>query len=165
MLNRALARAGRIGTVSYSTADAREQVLDELANAAEHLGTAVARLGEAYELVDEQTADRLEEQLFRPLQAAYGLARRTHAEFSARYEISGRELGQPSPGLPAGPREEIERAADEVRTADETIAALQDSMLPVEVGDTELRAGLSRTRELVAPLPALAREMVRTLGR
>jgi hypothetical protein len=151
--------------VSYSTADAREQVLDELANATEHLGTAVARLGEAYELVDEQTADRLEEQLFRPLQVAYGVARRTHAEFSARYEINGRELGQPSPGLPAGPREEIERAADEVRTADETIVALQDSMLPVEVGDTELRAGLSRTRELIAPLPALTREIVRTLGR
>ena len=45
------------------------------------------------------------------------------------------------------------------------IGELQDSLLPVEVGDTELRAGLSRTRELIAPLPAAAREMVRTLGR
>lgn len=151
--------------MSYSTADAREQVLDELASAIEHLGTAVARLGEAYELMDEQTADRLEEQLFRPLQAAYGAARRTQAEFAARYGLGGRELGQPSPGLPTGPRQEIDRAADEIRTADETIAALQDSMLPVEVGDTELRAGLSRTRELIDPLPARAREIVRTLGR
>jgi hypothetical protein len=151
--------------MSYSTADGREQVLDELASATEHLGRAVARLGEAYELVDEQTADRLEEQLFRPLQSAYGTARRTRAEFSARYAIATRELEQPSPGLPAGPREEIDRAADEIRTADETIAELQDSMLPVEVGDMELRAGLSRTRELIAPLPALAREIVRTLGR
>ena len=151
--------------MSYKAADARQQILDDLASAAEHLGTAVARLGEAYELLDEQTADRLEERLFRPLQAAYGLARRTHAEFSARYQIATRELGQPSRGLPAGPREEIERAADEIRTADEMISELQDSMLPVEVGDVELRAGLSRTRELIAPLPVQARELVRTLGR
>jgi hypothetical protein len=151
--------------MSYSTADGRREILDQLASAAEHLGTAVARLGEAYELLDEQTADRLEEQLFRPLGAAYGLARRTHGEFSARYGIAAGELGEPSPGLPAGPREEIDRAADEIRTADETISELQDSMLPVEVGDTELRAGLSRTRELIAPLPGLSREIVRTLGR
>jgi hypothetical protein len=151
--------------MSYSTADGRGQVLDELASASEHLGRAVARLGEAYELLDEQTADRLEAQLFRPLQAAYGTARRTHSEFSARYAIATRELPQPSPGLPASAREEIERAADEIRTADETIAELQDSMLPVEVGDTELRAGLSRTRELITPLPGAAREIVRTLGR
>ena len=151
--------------MSYKAADARQQILDDLASAAEHLGTAVARLGEAYELLDEQTADRLEARLFRPLQAAYGLARRTHAEFAARYQIATRELGQQSRSLPAGPREEIERAADEIRTADEMISELQDSMLPVEVGDVELRAGLSRTRELIAPLPVQARELVRTLGR
>ncbi len=151
--------------MSYSTADAREQVLDELASATEHLGTAVARLGEAYEEMEEHSADRLEEELFRPLQAAYGVAMRTHTEFSARYDISARELEESSPGLPAGAREEIERAADEIRTADETIAKLQDSMLPVEVGDQQLRAGLSRARELIAPLPARAHELVRTLGR
>jgi hypothetical protein len=151
--------------MSYSTADAREQVLDELAGAAEHLGTAVARLGEAYEEMDEHAADRLEQELFRPLRAAYGVARRTHAEFSARYGVSARALEESSPGLPAGPREEIERAAEEIRTADETISNLQDSMLPVEVGDQELRAGLTRTRELIAPLPARARDLVRTLGR
>ncbi len=151
--------------MSYSTADAREQVLDELAGAAEHLGTAVARLGEAYEEMDEQSADRLEQELFRPLRAAYGVARRTHAEFSARYEISARPLEESSPGLPAGAREEIERAAEDIRTADETISQLQDSMLPVEVGDQQLRAGLTRVRELIAPLPARSRDLMRTLGR
>ncbi len=151
--------------MSYSTADAREQVLDELASAAEHLGTAVSRLGEAYEEMDEQSADQLEQELFRPLQAAYGAARRAHAEFSARYGISARPPEESSPGLPAGPRDEIERAAEEIRTADETISQLQDSMLPVEVGDQELRAGLTRVRELIAPLPARSRELLRTLGR
>jgi hypothetical protein len=38
-------------------------------------------------------------------------------------------------------------------------------MLPVEVGDQQLREGLSATRSTLAPLPARARELVRTLGR
>jgi hypothetical protein len=151
--------------MSYRTSDAREQVLDELASATEHLGRAVARLGEAYEEIDEHAADRLEEELFRPLQGAYGVARRTHTEFSARYGISARTPEESSAGLPAGPKEEIERAANEILAADETISKLQDSMLPVEVGDQQLREGLSRARELIAPLPARARELVRTLGR
>jgi hypothetical protein len=151
--------------VSYTSADGRQQILDELATAAEHLGIAVARLGEAYEALDEQTADRLEAELFRPLQAAYGAARRTHSEFATRYGAPGREFAQPSPGLPASPREELDRSSDEIRTADETIATLQDSMLPVEVGDPELRAGLSRVRELIGPIPARARDLIRVLGR
>jgi hypothetical protein len=49
--------------------------------------------------------------------------------------------------------------------ADHTIAELQDSMMPVEVGDTELRAGLSDTRSLIAELPARGRRLLRALGR
>ena len=49
--------------------------------------------------------------------------------------------------------------------ADQTIAGLQDSMLPVEVGDTELRAGLSQAREALAAIPLGARDIVRTVGR
>ncbi|HEY2771800.1 MAG TPA: hypothetical protein VGI87_14590 [Solirubrobacteraceae bacterium] len=151
--------------MSYTSADGRQQILDELATATEHLGVAVARLGEAYEALDEPTADRLEAELFRPLQAAYGTAQRTHSEFAARYGAPPRSFGQSSPGLPAAPREELDRSSEEIRTADETIATLQDSMLPVEVGDPELRAGLSRVRELIGPLPDRARGIVRVLGR
>ena len=49
--------------------------------------------------------------------------------------------------------------------ADRTLAQLQDSMRPVEVGDAELRAGLSEVRRLVAPWPHAANELVRGLGR
>jgi hypothetical protein len=38
-------------------------------------------------------------------------------------------------------------------------------MLPVEVGDQQLRSGLSETRELLTALPARSHEIVRTLGR
>jgi len=38
-------------------------------------------------------------------------------------------------------------------------------MLPIESGDAELRAGLSDVRELLDPVPAVARQFLRTLGR
>ena len=38
-------------------------------------------------------------------------------------------------------------------------------MLPVEVGDPELRAGLAEVRELVSHLRGDARELLRTFGR
>jgi hypothetical protein len=42
---------------------------------------------------------------------------------------------------------------------------MQDSLLPVEVGDRELRDGLSETRELIASVPAHGRQLLRTIGR
>jgi hypothetical protein len=38
-------------------------------------------------------------------------------------------------------------------------------MMPVEVGDAELRTGLAEVRELIADLSEQARELVRILGR
>ena len=65
--------------MTYVTAEARQQLLDDLAIAIEELGTALAALGAAYELLDENSADRLEDELFRGVQTAYGRAQRTHA--------------------------------------------------------------------------------------
>jgi hypothetical protein len=59
----------------------------------------------------------------------------------------------------------LERATEAVDDADETLAHLQDSMMPVEVGDAELRAGLAAVRELIAQLQTRAPELMRTLGR
>jgi hypothetical protein len=38
-------------------------------------------------------------------------------------------------------------------------------MLPVEVGDAELRAGLAEVRQVIDTLPSRARELTRVLGR
>jgi hypothetical protein len=38
-------------------------------------------------------------------------------------------------------------------------------MLPVEVGDTELRAGLAQVREALGTISVRARNLVRTVGR
>ena len=59
----------------------------------------------------------------------------------------------------------VDGALDAAGRADGELAALQDSMLPIEVGDSELRAGLQEVRELLGQLRHQARELVRTLGR
>jgi hypothetical protein len=104
--------------------------------------------------------------VFRPLQAAYGRARRTHSEFAARYDLAQRTFAPRSPGMNSNdPRVYLERAIDAVQQCDTLIAELQDSMMPVEVGDTELRAGLTETRSLIAELPGRGRRLLSGLGR
>lgn len=152
--------------MAYTSESARAQMLDQLADAVEQLAIALASLGEAYEQVDEQTAAQLEERLFRPAQGAYGRARRTHTEFAQRCGLSARTF-QPGATVAhaADPRVHLERAITAAEQADHTIAAMQDSMLPVEVGDRELRDGLTETRELIGGLPAAGRQLLRTVGR
>jgi hypothetical protein len=152
--------------MTYTNAEAREQVLDALASAADEIGLALALLSEAYEHLDEQAAERLEEALFQPIQAAYGRAKRTHAAFAGRYELPGRTFQSASQVAPSSDvKGLIDAAVDAATKADGMLIELQDSMLPVEVGDPELRAGLSDVRELVGGVRSRARELVRTLGR
>jgi hypothetical protein len=152
--------------MAYSAGEARGQLLEDVAEAADQLALALASLGEAYEELDERTADELEQQLFRPTQSAYGRLRRTHAEFAARAGLPGRNFEPSSGGMhSADPRVYVERAVEAIEQADHVLAELQDSMMPVEVGDRELRAGLSETRETIAELPARARRLMRTQGR
>jgi hypothetical protein len=152
--------------MSYTTEEGRERILTDVGQAADQIELALSYLSDAYELVDVSVADRLEEELFAPAQAAYARAKRTLSEFSARHRLP--EHGaQPRQGAPRphDARGLIEGAVQATEQADHWIGDLQDSMLPIEVGDQELRAGLSETRALVAPLPARGRELVRILGR
>jgi hypothetical protein len=150
----------------YSTAEARQQLLDDMAVAVEALGVALAALGAAYEQLDERTADRLEDELFRPVQVAYGRARRTHAGFAERTGLPGRAFEPSVVGRPsASARAQLDAAVEAIGEADHLFAEIQDSMMPVEVGDAELRAGLANVRELAGPLTGRAREIVRVLGR
>jgi hypothetical protein len=152
--------------MAYTSESARRQLLDDLAQAVEQLAVALAALGEAYEQVDEQTADVLERELFRPVQSAYGRARRTHSEFAQRHQLAAGRFGEGSPGVHTGdPRVYLERAIDATERADHVVAEMQDSLMPVEVGDRELRDGLTETRELIGPVPARGRAVLRTIGR
>jgi hypothetical protein len=152
--------------MAYRTADARQQLLDTVAEAADELGFALASVGEAYERLDEHAADNLERELFRPLQMAYGRAQRTHAEFANRHGLPSRTFEARSAGAPSlGVKDLLEHAAEAIGRADTTLSTLQDSMLPVEVGDPSLRAGLEQVRVLIGDLPGRAREALRTLGR
>jgi transcriptional accessory protein Tex/SPT6 len=152
--------------MAYVAAEARQQLLDDLGRAIDELGWALAALGAAYEQLDERSADRLEEELFRPVQLAYGRARRTHAGFAERHGLQGRTFETASAGRASqGVKGFLENAVEAVGKADSTIAEIQDSMMPVEVGDAELRAGLAEVREAVGTLRSRAREFVRTFGR
>ncbi|HEU4973784.1 MAG TPA: hypothetical protein VFT50_01745 [Baekduia sp.] len=151
--------------MAYTNAEGRADLLAALGAATEHLGVAMARLGDAYDQLDERAGDRMEAGLFRPVQHAYGRAQRTYAEFVERYTLEPRTFEQPGPGRAAGARPALEAAMSAVTAADGALAELQDSMLPVEVGDAQVRAGISETRELLGPLPGQARELLRTLGR
>jgi hypothetical protein len=149
-----------------TTLEARQQLLDSLAEATDQIGVALASIGAAYEQLDESSADQLEAELFRPVQLAYGRARRTHAEFAARHGLASREFETHSPGLASiGAKGFIDNALVAVGQADHALVTLQDSLLPVEVGDPELRASLAELRELVGGLARSARELVRTIGR
>ena len=152
--------------MSYTDVQARQEMLDVLAEAVDDLARALASLGAAYEQLDEQRADALEEQLFRPVQRAYGRAKRTHAEFAARHGLPGREFDTPSPGAPStGVKRFVENAIEQLDRAESELVSLQDSLMPVEVGDTELRAGLTEVRQLIDGLPHRADAFVRAFGR
>jgi hypothetical protein len=151
--------------MSYTTDEGRTQILEDAGAAVDQLSIAIAALGEAYEHLDEQSGDRMEASLFRPLQSAYGQLQRTHREFAQRSGLPGRDFPPAPPPAPEDPRASLEHAADAIQAADELIAELQDSLLPVEVGDQALRSGLSGTRTLIADLPLACEDFIRTLGR
>jgi hypothetical protein len=152
--------------MAYVTAEARQNLLDDLAMSIQELGVALAALGAAYEALDEQSGDRLEERLFRPVQSAYGRAQRTHSAFAERYGLPTRSFAPASAGLPSqGVKGFLEKASEAIAEADTLLAELQDSMAPVEVGDEQLRAGLSEVRALLADLQDRATLFVSRFGR
>ena len=150
--------------MAYTSTEGRQELLDAFAEAIEHLGFALAALGAAYEQLDEQNADRLEEELFGPVQLAYGRAKSAHAQFAApRHDR--RHVRDTVGGLPStGAKGFIDTLSDP-GPADAALSALQDSSLPTEVGDQELRAALTDVRELLGGVRQRARELERTLGR
>jgi hypothetical protein len=152
--------------MAYIAAEARQELLDTIAESIDELAAAIAALGAAYELLDDNMADRLEEELFRPVQVAYGRAKRTYAGFAERFGLPAATF---TPAVPGGPSHGIkgfvDEAVDAVGRADHILSELQDSMRPVEVGDAELRAGLADVREHLGGVRARARQLVSRLGR
>jgi hypothetical protein len=152
--------------MAYTSAEARQDLLDAFADAIEQIGLALAALGAAYEQLDEHNADRLEAELFGPVQRAYGRAKSTYAQFAGRHGMPSRTFATPAPGLPStGAKGFIDSAVNAAAEADSALSALQDSSLPTEVGDVELRAALTDVRELLGGVRQRARELERTLGR
>jgi hypothetical protein len=152
--------------MAYVTAEARQDLLDALATATDDIGVALGAIGDAYELLDEVSAEQLEDTLFGPVQAAYGRAKRTHAEFADRHGLPKRTFVSPPSGAPSrGVKGFLDQAVGAVVKADGELGQLQDSMLPVEVGDAELRAGMAEVRRQLGDVAARSRQFVSRLGR
>ena len=83
--------------MSQTDVQARQQLLDALGEATDDLAEALTSLGAAYEQLDDQQADRLEQQLFRPVQRAYGSASTRHCRLRLSRTLRGGVLdfGQP----------------------------------------------------------------------
>jgi hypothetical protein len=152
--------------MAYVTAQARQELLDAVGDVADTLGVALGAIGDAYEQLDDANADRVEADLFRPVQSAYGRIRRTHSQFAERYGLPARTFAPaPASAGSRGVKELLDRAVAAAGAADAELAALQDSMMPVEVGDAELRAGLSEVRRLIGHVGTDAQRFVRQFGR
>jgi hypothetical protein len=148
-----------------SDAERRQEILDALAGATDRIALAIAALGEAYDHLDEHTADRLEADLFRPAQAAYGLAQRTHSAFAARHGLTSPPFAPANAPAAHEPRTPILAATEALAEADAQLVELQDSMLPVEYGDQPLREALAEVRRHLNAGRRGSQEIVRTLGR
>ena len=152
--------------MAISTREAREEILAQLGAAIERIAFAGACLSEAYEQLSVMAADRMEADLYSPLQRAYGRAKRTRSQFAERTSTEAPALVEQAAGRSSqGAKAFIERAAGAATQADGLIADLQDTGMAIESGDAELRAGLAEIRDLLGPVPAAARNFLRTLGR
>lgn len=152
--------------MAYITQEARQELIDTVAEAAHEINTALAALAAAYEQLDEISADTLEEALFRPVQLAYGRAKRTMSGFAQRHGLPAPSPPAASAGLPSrGVKGFVEDAAEAVEQAEAILTELQDSLSPVEVGDAELRANLAEVRALLADLPSRAERFIGRFGR
>jgi hypothetical protein len=155
-----------LGRVAITSGEARQQILDELAEAIEQIGFAAGRLGEAYEALSVGAADRMEAELYMPVQKAFGRGKRAYSQYAERSGLSSRSFAPPPLGVPHdGARGWIAQAVEAAASADYQISDLQDSEIAIEFGDPELRAGLSETRALLGKLPGAAANFMRSFGR
>ena len=152
--------------MAYVTAEARQDLLDALATATDDIGVALAALGDAYEQLDDDSGDRLEATLFRPVQSAYAVAKRTYSGFASRHGLPDRTFEGAREGAVAHDvRIIVGRAIDAAHEADMILSELQDSLAPVEVGDPELRAGLAEVRRTLSDISRDGHEFVGLIGR
>ena len=152
--------------MTYAAAEARQELLDTVAEAVEQIAVALGALGDAYEQLDDDSADRLEASIFKPVQSAYAVATRPYAGFAGRHGLADRAFaGAPEGAVSHDVRVIVGRAIDAAAEADLILSELQDSLAPVEVGDPELRSGLAEVRRTLGGVSRSGHDFVSLIGR
>lgn len=155
-----------LGAMATPDVDAHLQLLDSVGQAANELTQALAMLTEAFEQLDERQAERLEEALFRPIQRAYGRAKRAYGGYAERRGLEAAPLATPTAPAPSiGVKGLVEGAVEAAAQVDSELVMLQDSLMLIELGDADLRAGLAEVRQALAEVSDGARSFLRTFGR
>src|SRR3954468_12680969 len=151
--------------MAQTMVEARQQILDDLAGALDQLGLAVASLSEAFEQLAVDPADKLEADLYRPVQKAYGRGKRTHAQFAERVGLQGDTFEPPSAGPSSqGVKELVQRMAAALADADRRVAEFQATIRLMGGGAGGRRGGWGGVRELLEPVPRAAAMFLRSLG-
>ena len=116
--------------LAYTKLEGREGLLEALAESAELVGAALEYLGAAHQRLDDQSAERLEEQLLArcsvPTPAPGPIL--ASPPGTASPSAASNEPAVPPGSLKGG--ELIEMAANEAEGADEMLAGLQDDQAP-----------------------------------
>src|SRR3954451_14369050 len=98
--------------MAQTMVEARQQILDDLAGALDQLGLAVASLSEAFQQLAVDSADKLEADLYRPVQRAYGRGERNRTQRAERVALQGDPFEPPSAGPSSqGVKELVQRMA------------------------------------------------------
>lgn len=153
--------------VTYDPAEARRALVDDLLGAAQDVAEAIAYASAAYDLLDDTSGDRLEEQVFAPLQKALGALRRAAEGFATRHGIAAPAAAPPppEPHPSQGVAALLDGCGAAARRADDHLGTLQDSLLLIDLGDAELRTGVADVRRRLGGVPAALRTFTRMLGR
>ena len=155
--------------MAVSAAEARGRIISDLAGAIAQLGFGTACLGEAYEQLDDATADRLEAELFRPIQKAYGRAKRTQSSFAGRFGLEATALAAASPGSAIAGGEGLRHPGGHRRRRRPTAGSpsCRTRCCRSRPATPSCAPGLAEVRELLDGVPAAGERVpahVRALG-
>ena len=156
-----------LAAMTYTSDEGRRELLGATAEAADTIGVALAALGAAYELVDDDTARSAGVGAVRAGAGGVRAGEAGHARVrgAARAAASAFAVADAGRAFGAARAATSSRRSRRSSTPTTSSPSCRTRCCPVEVGDPELRAALADVRTRLGEVPVRAAELLRTLGR